>query len=313
VWRRIGLAALVLALTSAALLSALLYTADAEFVAGALSRLLGRHVEIGAIAFRPGARLEVEIEQLRVLETAGAEGPALLEVEHAVGRQAWPRLLAGQLLPLDWVVHRPVLRLHAAGTGTGMGVDFAAAAPGSVRARWRGLVSAEERRSVGRARLTSRRSGPLRHAHRGHGQRAARARRERGLRSWRCASPRIASTSRRSARSQVSSSRPSADGRERARGQRELTRVCLRDRRRLGQARPRLRQALGPRGRARPVWRPRAPSWARRRLSGRARAACGRSSSTTWWRTGRSRSTRQPGRLALDVTLAPFEPRAAIA
>jgi len=123
-WRRIGLAALVLALTSAALLGLLLYTADAEFVAGALSRVLGRHVEIGAIAFRPGASLEVEIERLRVLETALSDSPPILEVEHALGRQAWPRLLAGQLLPLDWVVHQPVLRLHAAEPDTGLGIDF---------------------------------------------------------------------------------------------------------------------------------------------------------------------------------------------
>lgn len=125
VWRRIGLAALVLGLTSAALLSALLYTADAAFVAGALSRLLGRHVEIGAIAFRPGASLEVEVEKLRILETAAPDAAPMLEVEHAVGRQAWPRLLAGQLLPLDWVVHQPVLRLHAANAESGPGVDFA--------------------------------------------------------------------------------------------------------------------------------------------------------------------------------------------
>jgi hypothetical protein len=114
----------VLGLTSAALLSALLYTADAAFVAGALSRLLGRHVEIGSIAFRPGASLEVEVAKLRILETAASDSPPLLEVEHAVGRQAWPRLLAGQLLPLDWVVNQPVLRLHAAEAGA-PGVDFA--------------------------------------------------------------------------------------------------------------------------------------------------------------------------------------------
>ncbi len=102
---------------SASALALLIYTADSAFVAGALSRLSGKHVEIGAIAFRPGASLEVEIEKLRVFEVEGDDAPPLLEVEHALGRQAWPRLLAGQLLPLDWVLRQPVLRLHAAAQG----------------------------------------------------------------------------------------------------------------------------------------------------------------------------------------------------
>jgi hypothetical protein len=92
-------------------------------VAGALSRLTGKHVEIGAIAFRPGADLEVRIERLRVLDAAGSDAPPLLEIEHAVGRQAWPRLLAGQLLPLDWKLEKPVLRLKAAGEDAD-GMDF---------------------------------------------------------------------------------------------------------------------------------------------------------------------------------------------
>ena len=45
----------MLGLASAAGLAVLIYTANAEFVAGALSRLLGRRVEIGSITFRPGA------------------------------------------------------------------------------------------------------------------------------------------------------------------------------------------------------------------------------------------------------------------
>ncbi len=123
--RRLGVAALVLGLASASALTVLLYTANAEFVAGALSRLLGRRVEIGAISFRPGASLEVEIEKLRIEDAAGPDFPPLLEVEHALGRQAWPRLLAGQLLPLDWVLDRPVLHLRAAEGSTGLGFDLA--------------------------------------------------------------------------------------------------------------------------------------------------------------------------------------------
>jgi hypothetical protein len=124
IWRRLAVAALVLGLASATGLTVLIYTANAEFVAGAASRLLGRRVEIGAISFRPGAVLSVEIERLRVDDAAGPEHPPMLEVEHALGRQSWPRLLAGQLLPLDWVVERPVLRLHAAAGTTGMGVGL---------------------------------------------------------------------------------------------------------------------------------------------------------------------------------------------
>ena len=114
----------MLGLASATGLTVLLYTANAEFVAGALSRLLGRHVEIGAISFHPGAVLTVEIEKLRISDAAGPEYPPTLEVEHALGRQAWPRLLAGQLLPLDWVLDRPVLRLRAADRTSGLGVEL---------------------------------------------------------------------------------------------------------------------------------------------------------------------------------------------
>ncbi len=102
----------VLGLVSGAALVALIYSANAEFVAGALSRLLGRHVEIGAISFSPGRNLGVEIERLRISDPAAPDEPALFEVEHASGEQAWPRLFAGQLLPRDWVLERPVLRLR---------------------------------------------------------------------------------------------------------------------------------------------------------------------------------------------------------
>jgi hypothetical protein len=127
IWRRIGLSVLVLVLASAAGLSALLYSADAEFVAGALSRLTGRHVVIGAISFVPGANLGVEIERLRVTETAAPDALVLFEVERARGRQAWPRLLAGQLLPLDWQLERPVLSLRAPEPGaTDGGLELSA-------------------------------------------------------------------------------------------------------------------------------------------------------------------------------------------
>jgi hypothetical protein len=118
---------LVVAIVSASALALLLYAADAEFVAGALSRLVGRRVDVGSISLRLGPRLEVELTRVRVADPSGPDAPALLEIEHALGRQAWPRLLAGQLLPLDWELQNPVLRLRAASRAdSGEPFDFGA-------------------------------------------------------------------------------------------------------------------------------------------------------------------------------------------
>jgi len=117
-------AVLGVALVSASAVAALLYAADAEFVAGALSRLLGRRVDVGSIALHFGPRLEVELSRVRVEDPSGPDAPPMLEIEHALGRQAWPRLLAGQFLPLDWELTHPVLRLHAA-AAEGEPFDFA--------------------------------------------------------------------------------------------------------------------------------------------------------------------------------------------
>ncbi|MFI5314833.1 MAG: AsmA-like C-terminal region-containing protein [Myxococcota bacterium] len=105
-------AALLLALASVAALFAALYTADADFVAGALSTLLGRRVEIGRVSLHFGRRLEVELERVRIADPSRLDAPPLLEVGRASGVQAWPRLLAGQYLPLDWTLEAPVLRVH---------------------------------------------------------------------------------------------------------------------------------------------------------------------------------------------------------
>ena len=110
--RRLVAAAVLLALGSAALLFALIYSADSAFVAGAMSSLVGRRVEIGRVAFHFGRRLEVELERVKVEDPARPQGPPALEIEHALGVQAWPRLLAGQYLPLDWTLQGPVLRMH---------------------------------------------------------------------------------------------------------------------------------------------------------------------------------------------------------
>jgi AsmA-like C-terminal region len=116
IFRRLIVAAVLLALASVGALFAAIYTADAEFVAGALSTLLGRHVEIGRVGVHLGRRLEVDLERVRVTDPADPAGPPLLEVGRATGVQAWPRLLAGQYLPLDWTLDAPVLRVRSEAT-----------------------------------------------------------------------------------------------------------------------------------------------------------------------------------------------------
>jgi hypothetical protein len=113
--RRLLIAAGLLLLVSLSAVLALFYVADAEFVAGAMSRLLGQHVEIGRVDLRLGGRLEVELEQIRITDPNRPDDPPLLEVAHASGVQAWPRLLAGQYLPRDWQLREPVLRVDASG------------------------------------------------------------------------------------------------------------------------------------------------------------------------------------------------------
>jgi hypothetical protein len=116
--RRLVAVALVLALVTGGALFAVLYTADAEFIAGAMSRFLGRHVEIGRVTFHFGRRIEVDLEQVKISDPAKPEDPPLVEVASAHGIQAWPRLLAGQYLPLDWTLDAPLLRFHASESGS---------------------------------------------------------------------------------------------------------------------------------------------------------------------------------------------------
>ena len=109
--RRLLIAAALVGLVSVSLVLGLFYMADADFVAGALSRLLGAHVAIGRVDLTLGRRLEVELEQIRVTDPNRPDDPPLLEVAHARGMQTWPRLLAGQYLPRDWELTAPVLRI----------------------------------------------------------------------------------------------------------------------------------------------------------------------------------------------------------
>src|SRR5262249_56106449 len=113
--RRSGIAVVLLAGLSVAAVLAFFYVADADFVAGAMSRLLHQRVEIGRVDMRLGGRLEIELEEIRVSDPNRPDDPPFLEVVHASGMQSWPRLLAGQYLPRDWQLREPVLRGDAAG------------------------------------------------------------------------------------------------------------------------------------------------------------------------------------------------------
>jgi hypothetical protein len=90
-----------------------------DFVAGALTQLLGRRVEIAELELHLGRSLEVELTGIQVFEGDGAEAdhaPAF-EAPRALGRQSWPRLLAGQFVPLEWTIEEPQLRLPMTGHG----------------------------------------------------------------------------------------------------------------------------------------------------------------------------------------------------
>ncbi len=84
-------------------------------IARLASSYLGRHVEIGSAELRVGRSFVIELGEVRVYAGREPVGEPLLEVERAAGRQSWPRLLAGQLLPSSWEVVRPLLRTRLGG------------------------------------------------------------------------------------------------------------------------------------------------------------------------------------------------------
>ncbi|HTO54501.1 MAG TPA: AsmA-like C-terminal domain-containing protein [Myxococcota bacterium] len=158
--RRLGIAAVLLALVSVGVGFAVLYTADSDFLAGALSRLLGRHVEIGHVAFHFGRRLEVELDRVRIDDASGPDAPPVLEVAHARGVQAWPRLLAGQYVPLDWTLDAPLLRVHPSVSGDSIdlsGLPRLGLAVTDGRVEWK--TAAGELWSLQRLKLDAARAG----------------------------------------------------------------------------------------------------------------------------------------------------------
>jgi len=92
---------------------ALLYAVTAEpFMAGVVSRILGRRVEIDSAELQLGRTPEIELRGVRVFETRQGEGRPVLEIRKARGIHRWPLILAGGLLPRRWIVEDPRLRLR---------------------------------------------------------------------------------------------------------------------------------------------------------------------------------------------------------
>ena len=121
-WRALALASLLLLLLILGLASAhavrQLESPTADFVAATLSRILKRPVEVAAAELRLGLKLGIEVRGLRVYETDGIDQPPTLEIEYARGEQSWPRVVVGQLVPLDWDITGPTLRIRTGGGQT---------------------------------------------------------------------------------------------------------------------------------------------------------------------------------------------------
>ena len=118
--RALALAALLLLLLgfASALAVRQLESPTADFVAATLSRILERPVEVAAAELRLGLKLGIEVYGLRVYEADGIDQPPTLEIEYARGEQSWPRVVVGQLVPLDWDVTGPTLRIRTGGGQT---------------------------------------------------------------------------------------------------------------------------------------------------------------------------------------------------
>ncbi len=114
-WWRMMLAALLLIAIGVGVAVAIYVSSGPHFIAGALTQLLGRRVEIAGLELRLGGALEIEVVGVRAFATDSTDGGPVLEVPRAHGRQSWPRLLAGQFVPLEWTLEQPLLRLPLTG------------------------------------------------------------------------------------------------------------------------------------------------------------------------------------------------------
>ncbi len=115
---RIALAALLL-LALLGLGAAFLYRSTGpHFVAAVLTQLWGRRVEMTGFELRAGSTLDVVLRDLRVWPQERADGAPMLEIPKLRGTGLWRRVLAGDLLPLDWRARQPHLRLEIGREGT---------------------------------------------------------------------------------------------------------------------------------------------------------------------------------------------------
>ena len=119
-WRRaLAITALLALVAAAAGLSAFYSHSKEEFVAGALSRYLGRYVEIGKIEIRAETELRLLIDDARIYAGPEKSGDAILEVARARGSQPWSRILVGKLIPRAWVARSLRARLQLGGDDSG--------------------------------------------------------------------------------------------------------------------------------------------------------------------------------------------------
>lgn len=119
-WRRaLAITALLALVVAAAGLSAFYSHSKEEFVAGALSRYLGRYVEIGKIEIRAETELRLLIEDARIYAGPEKSGDTILEVARARGSQPWSRILVGQFVPRAWVARSLRTQLDFGGNGRG--------------------------------------------------------------------------------------------------------------------------------------------------------------------------------------------------
>jgi len=91
-----------------------------ELAAQVLSTWLGRPVEIGGVSVRFRSGIDIELEEVRVASSdSDPSQPPAFEVRRARARQSWPRVLAGQLVPVSWELVDPVLRVGPRPEGEG--------------------------------------------------------------------------------------------------------------------------------------------------------------------------------------------------
>jgi len=118
-WRRFGTAIAVLVGTGLAAGALFYFSTAPTLVAAALGALLDRRVEIEDLDLRLERTLRVDIVGVRIFPGHDPNALPQFEAERLVGRQRWPRVFAGVLIPLNWELERPILRLGGGEPGGG--------------------------------------------------------------------------------------------------------------------------------------------------------------------------------------------------